>query len=234
MKTTLCLLRHGQSESNVDHSLCEKHEQSIGLTDLGMNQAAEAAIKVTNVIKDNRPMYSSRAPTVLVSPYRRVIETVDIIKKTGLFKTYRTEPLLSEWYTGQSKPYHHVTDYIESITYVSGYQHDRQSEKWNRQGNTRPHAPLSEPELHEVISETEYCPPGGESELEVYTRVGLLVEKFDWFSGNNYIIVSHGTCCDMLHWYLTGKEVRGWKNCQVAVYGVAGRLDVSCYEIDCT
>lgn len=215
--TTLCLLRHAQSESNEDNSLCRKHEQSIGLTDQGRNQAAEAAIKVNEVIKDNRPMYNSRAPMVLVSPYRRVIETVDIIQKTGLFKTYRTEPLLSEWYTGQSKPYHHVKDYIASYLHITGWPSD-------------PRPPLSEPELHDAISETEYCPPGGESELEVYTRVGLLVEKFDWFAGNNHIIVSHGTCCDMLHWYLTGEEVRGWKNCQMTVYRISGRLDVRVVE----
>ena len=167
----------------------------------------EQAKQVAKDIKYITQKYTVGQPTVLTSPYNRTIETTKIIHDT-----YREEPLLCEWYTGTAKPYPGLTDFID--------KHDK------------------ERRMYDVISPLEYRPPRGESELDVYMRMGMLTEKFNWFQTDGFfsffIIVTHGICCEMLHYYLTGEHENKsgcWPNCEMKIYNIMGRMNID--ELQC-
>lgn len=68
---TLYLVRHGQSEANVDwHILRDKEEATIPLTDLGVNQAFEAGDKLGELL--GKEKHSAR---FFVSPWTRALMT---------------------------------------------------------------------------------------------------------------------------------------------------------------
>lgn len=68
------LIRHGQSEGNVDTSIYyEKMDCDIELTDVGMNDARNVAQKIQNLSEEIR--YWS----VYFSPYKRAVDTKDVI-----------------------------------------------------------------------------------------------------------------------------------------------------------
>ena len=68
------LIRHGQSEGNVDPSIYyEKNDCDIELTDVGMNDARNVAQKIQNLSD------ASRYWSVYFSPYRRAVDTKDAI-----------------------------------------------------------------------------------------------------------------------------------------------------------
>lgn len=74
-KYKIILIRHGQSEGNVNPSVYEtKYDHQIELTDLGMKQAQEIGHKLRQLVKDNRL-------DVYVSPYKRTRQTWSGIKK---------------------------------------------------------------------------------------------------------------------------------------------------------
>lgn len=85
--------------------------------------------------------------------------------------------------------------------------------------------------------ELHYRPPRGESLLDVYVRVGLLIEKYKWFSAcESYIIVAHAGVCHMLEAYLTSQvptTEQDWGNCEIRKYQIelsgshkASRIDL--------
>lgn len=76
MENRIILLRHGQSEANVDYSVYERKEDYlIELTDKGKQQAVEAGEHIRNIIGDTAPL------DVFVSPYTRTLQTWEGVKQ---------------------------------------------------------------------------------------------------------------------------------------------------------
>lgn len=84
---TLYLIRHGQSEGNVNPQLYfEVPDCDIKLTDLGIKQAKDVGEKLTTISNINDKFY------VFSSPFVRTIETTHYLKST--LNRYSTVPRL--------------------------------------------------------------------------------------------------------------------------------------------
>ena len=76
MTNRIILLRHGQSEANVDYTVYErKHDHLIELSALGKDQAEKSGEKIKQIIGDTSPL------DVFVSPYTRTMQTWENVKK---------------------------------------------------------------------------------------------------------------------------------------------------------
>src|SRR5215208_6099932 len=72
----IILIRHGQSEGNVDQSLFEfKPDYALNLTDEGIEQAKQAGMEINAVI-------GQEALQVYVSPYYRTRQTFQYIQES--------------------------------------------------------------------------------------------------------------------------------------------------------
>lgn len=84
------LLRHGESEANVDPTLFERMpDHAIPLTETGREQAVAMG-------KDLRAMFGTDTVRVYVSPYKRTLQTLDALGLDDLIETARQEPRLRE------------------------------------------------------------------------------------------------------------------------------------------
>lgn len=76
IENRLILLRHGQSEANVDHTIYQhKDDHLIELTNLGKSQAESAGEYIKEIIGDTSRL------DVFVSPYTRTMQTWEAVKK---------------------------------------------------------------------------------------------------------------------------------------------------------
>jgi broad specificity phosphatase PhoE len=86
----IVLLRHGESEANVDQTVFERvPDHAISLTANGREQAVAAG-------KDLRVQFQEQPVRVYVSPYRRTLQTLDALGLDDLVETTREEPRLRE------------------------------------------------------------------------------------------------------------------------------------------
>jgi broad specificity phosphatase PhoE len=89
---TLYLIRHGQSEANVDwHILRDKKESTIPLTALGAEQAIEAGKTLKELLASD-----STLPKVFVSPWTRAMQTYNMISSALQFVTPTISPNITE------------------------------------------------------------------------------------------------------------------------------------------
>lgn len=80
----IILVRHGQSQANVDLSLYKRlPDNRIGLTDLGKQQAQEAGKKIKQLIGDGSIRF-------FVSPYKRTRQTYNCILESLKDNKYLT------------------------------------------------------------------------------------------------------------------------------------------------
>lgn len=71
---TIYLVRHGQSESNIDKNvLSHKANANVSITKIGEQQASLAADKLLEMGVDSAQFF--------VSPYVRTLQTFDVIKQ---------------------------------------------------------------------------------------------------------------------------------------------------------
>lgn len=91
MKINLILVRHGQSEGNVDESVYyTKPDHKIELTELGMNQALAAGSKLNT-------LYPNKDNNVLIhSPWTRAKNTAQLIGSVAPFRSVTEDPLIHE------------------------------------------------------------------------------------------------------------------------------------------
>lgn len=93
----LYLVRHGQSEGNVNNlRYFEKHDSKISLTDLGIQQATQAGVVINQLGKRNFLKFQ-----VCYSPYLRAVDTkngvVDFLERQGhTITSQREDPRLRE------------------------------------------------------------------------------------------------------------------------------------------
>jgi len=86
----IVLLRHGESEANVDQTVFERvPDHTIPLTVAGREQAVAAG-------KELRVQFEEQPVRVYVSPYRRTLQTLDALGLDDLVETTREEPRLRE------------------------------------------------------------------------------------------------------------------------------------------
>jgi broad specificity phosphatase PhoE len=86
----IALLRHGESEANLDKSIFERvPDHAIPLTERGLAQAAEAGVEL-------RKVFEGEPVRVYVSPYRRGLQTLAALGLDDLMETVRQEPRLRE------------------------------------------------------------------------------------------------------------------------------------------
>lgn len=86
----IVLLRHGQSEANIDPSVFERvPDHAIPLTATGHEQAATAGGAL-------RQLFGDQPVRVYVSPYRRTLQTLAGLGIDDLIESARQEPRLRE------------------------------------------------------------------------------------------------------------------------------------------
>jgi broad specificity phosphatase PhoE len=74
-KYKIILIRHGQSEGNVDPKVYEnKYDHEIELTELGKTQSIQAGAELRDLVKET-------SLDVFVSPYKRTVQTWEGLKK---------------------------------------------------------------------------------------------------------------------------------------------------------
>lgn len=90
MLVNLILIRHGESEANVDESIYYKiPDHKIKLTDLGKEQARVAGTQL-NIL------HRYETTRIIYSPYVRAKETAQIIQQEVKTISFKEEPLLHE------------------------------------------------------------------------------------------------------------------------------------------
>jgi broad specificity phosphatase PhoE len=86
----IVLLRHGESEANLDQTLFERvPDHAIPLSETGREQAVAMG-------KQLRDLFDGRPVRVYVSPYKRTLQTLDALGIDDLVETARQEPRLRE------------------------------------------------------------------------------------------------------------------------------------------
>jgi broad specificity phosphatase PhoE len=240
----LILVRHGESEGNIDHSVyARKKNFDIGLTEKGKEQSRLAGQHIRDFVNTVEIRNSDVKTNLWIStnyycsPYVRAKETLQEIHKVvhpgGNHDAYREELLCSEQAWGEAEGtagYDAYMDSLRSETYIE-----------NQQGITNQETYEREKRLRKILDHIRYRPTRGENLMDVYMRAGLFMEKFNWFSNDQIAIVSaHKGFLTMLHYYLIGgmpstsefpmlglagsteaeqsHERAGWKNGKVRVY----------------
>ena len=91
---TIYLIRHGESEHNVDYTLMEHiHDSEHNLTELGQKQAKATAEFLKTKVNEKTILYSS--------PYRRTMQTAKAIHALLPEQVpFYENPLLREWELG--------------------------------------------------------------------------------------------------------------------------------------
>jgi broad specificity phosphatase PhoE len=86
----IALLRHGESEANLDKTIYERlPDHAVPLTTHGHHQAAAAGKKL-------RELFENEPVRVYVSPYLRALQTVESLGIDDLIGAAREEPRLRE------------------------------------------------------------------------------------------------------------------------------------------
>ncbi len=184
MITTLIAIRHGESEGNVDPSIyANKTNCDIGLTKRGHKQAEVIGVQIQMYAKFELPSICDPEDCCYYSsPYLRAVETTRIITKQLAPRSghWNEELLLSEQCFGEAEGHDGLLSFINI----------RESEK----------------RLYKTLGMLYYRPPRGDSLFDLYSRVGLFVQKSGWFGGHSLnIVVGHRASLVMMHAYLTGQ-----------------------------
>lgn len=97
----LYLIRHGESQHNVDRDvMAHTHDSKHPLTDLGKKQAEKTAHFMQGEVNENTVLYAS--------PYQRTIETAKVIySRLADTVPFYENPLLREWELGNLYDFHH-------------------------------------------------------------------------------------------------------------------------------
>lgn len=224
------LVRHGESEGNVDHTVYDrKPHQEIALTDKGNLQAVAVGKSIRKYISDIVYAYPGHIccaqdgkPIKLTdmrfycSPYVRAQETL-----LGILTCLTDFPckvdgdlLCSEQSWGAAEGTSSYEDYIERLPVAEA---------------------ALESEMYRKMGYLWYTPTRGESLMDVYQRAGLFLEKYRWFESSKVAILSaHKIFLTMLHYYLIGGRPQpeeipkpgGWQNGEARIYRMTERNTV--------
>jgi broad specificity phosphatase PhoE len=192
----LVLVRHGESEGNIDHSIyARKKNFDIGLTEKGKEQSRLAGQHIRdfiNSIEIDRADVKTNlwiSAVYYCSPYARAKETLKelhrVIHPSGSYDDYREELLCSEQGWGEAEGTAGYAAYIDGLL--------------------NPSVAAREKHLKDILDHIRYRPTRGENLMDVYIRAGLFMEKLNWLATDPLAIVSaHKGFLTMLHYYLVG------------------------------
>lgn len=128
MKLKLVLVRHGQSEGNVDESVYHKiPDHRIQLTELGRQQAADAGLALS---LDNSPLSTH----IVHSPFDRARHTAEIILEHVRCVSFSEDPLIHEM-----SIVHSYSDLKTQDTFNSP-EREAYSTYWYKQGTSESYA----------------------------------------------------------------------------------------------
>ncbi len=192
----LILVRHGESQGNVDHDVYKNTRNcDIKLSERGVDQCNNIA----NLLSENLETEEG-AISIFSSPFRRAVDTASIIIKE-LNRPYiklRKHFLLCEQDYGTALGCDSLDDFCAT----------NEKEKL----------------LYDQAGAVNYTIPRGESLRDVYVRCGLFMERNIWFpSSDCVIIVAHKGTCNMLEAYLLNDgdpKMGRWWNAEARVYSV--------------
>jgi broad specificity phosphatase PhoE len=186
------LVRHGESEGNVDKSkYFEKHDSDIELTPKGVDDALNAGLKIISILKgfQENKTYPTDNPTyfnLVHSTYKRASQTANIIAHASMdYIKYRVErsvpsPLCIEREWGSLRDI--VSSHLKTEEHFNFY----------------------------------YRPVNGESFCDVYKRAATFHQwLWDTTIYENNIVVAHGEfnkvyLMHLLNWDV--EEFEKWKN----------------------
>lgn len=180
----LYLLRHGQTEGNVQRSLYrEKADHSILLTPLGVEQATAAGVFLAERLaqeKENSPDTFGKV-RVWFSPYYRARQTAGLVLRQlarildprSILISYREEPFLMEQMAG-------LFDGLDEAQYLELHPDASKHYSKHVRYNGRAYAKS----------------PMGESRLDVVIRTkhvfGTIVDDYRTHNIRHVIVVNHG------------------------------------------
>lgn len=180
---SLYLLRHGQSEANVNKQVYrEKPDHAIRLTPLGLQQAEEAGQFLHQLFMQT----PEEAPAILLhSPFDRARSTAEmVLKQASPYISEKVElPELAEQQFG-------LFDGVPPDELAATFPNEYKRYKLAQEFNGRFWA----------------CPPQGESLFDVYTRVSAVANMVRFAYKRNaittFIIVAHANVlrCLMMAW----------------------------------
>lgn len=215
MMSIIYVVRHGQSQGNADPSIYgTMPNQEIPLSEKGVLEAIDAGVKLrTQVDEDKKRSYdlcTSRtvstaqqvyAFALFSSPYKRTVQTAEIIGKQIGIQKISQNILLSERQYGEQEGCNDVDDF-----------------------SPRP----MERDAYRKAGHLWYRPHRGESLIDLYMRVTLFFlqqGRFEYIPIS--IISSHLSTCQMFHALFTNEmptsEMK-WKNGEARKYEVSSML----------
>jgi broad specificity phosphatase PhoE len=188
MPDRIIMVRHGQSEGNVNEALYkEQPDSNIRLTKLGWNQAKVAGRALRNQILQKE--YSNESVHFIVSPYVRTIETF--------------HGLAAAW-SDPDEEFGHVEDlemrkvmWYKRLAEMGVTWHEDPRIREQDFGNFQNIEDMkrAKRERHK-FGVFYYRFPNGESASDVYDRVSTFLDSlwrsFDANRAQNYILVTHG------------------------------------------
>lgn len=187
--TILYLLRHAESEGNVNPAIyATTFNHDICLSEYGKEQAEDAAILI------GEDMSSGMPATIFSSPYKRTLQTAEIISE-HLGQGVVSNLFLSERQIGEQEGCNEIDSFAA-----------RPMERY----------------AYEKAGHLAYTPLRGESFMDLQMRVGLFMLQHESFRHIPFVVVvSHRDACLALHSYLTGETPTPeskWKNCEIRKY----------------
>ena len=186
MPKKLIMIRHGQSEGNVDEKIyAVKPDNALTLTDLGWEQAymTGKALK-ENVLTSNEPIH------FILSPYVRTLETF--------------HGILSAW-CDPNEEFSHIQNLREREEKWYNLLRTKHKISWHEDPRIReqdfgnyqdPEAMGAAKKERHYFGAFYYRFPNGESASDVYDRVSTFLDSL-WRSFysqrcQNYVIITHG------------------------------------------
>jgi broad specificity phosphatase PhoE len=208
-ETLLFLVRHGESEANIDPSVySQKNNSEIDLSPLGITQSKNAAVQIETFLQNASLGSAESAPLTVdlcISPTLRTRRTADPIlaklEQANFSLRTSIELLCVEQYWGDAEGSPSFKTYIDNL------------DDENR---------IREQNVFRTTDSYRYAPPRGESLLDVYIRCGLVLEKYQWFRHARVaIIVAHKMFLIAFENYLE-KNIpsyeQTWPNAQIHVH----------------
>lgn len=180
---TIYLLRHGQSEANVDKNVYRiKPDHGISLTSVGMEQAREAGLFLERMFREQ----PNEAPAIILrSPYERARQTESQVASV-IHQHVKERVELPELAEQQYGLFDGVPPDEMAATFPNEYHRYMLAQEFNGRFWARP--------------------PQGESLFDVYERVSDVVNmiRFSHRKGNvnTFIMVAHANVlrCFLMSW----------------------------------
>ena len=203
------IIRHGQSEANanVRGLLSEERkyviDSAFDITDLGREQAENAAVNILHTLNCHVPNPFNRQFTMLTSPYTRTRSTAKVVK--NILKNLNAE----------------IVKEIEDPRLVEQDFGDFDFQYRGKWPEISPHSfEINQAKYNDNAGRFFARLENGENLLDVYNRVSLFVttrleREMHNTEVQNFIIVTHGNTMRILKMFLEDLPIEEFQNMEV-------------------